>query len=182
MSPSPSDFPEQPTEIPTEHDGVELQTAVSLTPTEFRAAEIEETAITPRPSRERIKAPAPRRYLLALSTDGGPRMLAYADQRLSVGRLEDNALCLQHGSVSRRHAIFELSKRGLSVTDLGSQNGTSVNGEPAVEQVYLKPGDIIRVGYVAIFYFGFVSPDDPPQIEVVNQSIALVPRVPDAAK
>jgi hypothetical protein len=170
---------DQSTDLPTQRDEDELQTVLSLTPTDFHTSEVEETAITPRPSRERIKAPAPRRYMLAIASDSGPRMLAFADHRLSVGRLEDNALCLKHGSVSRRHATFELTKRGLSVTDLGSQNGTSVNGEPTTGQAFLKPGDIVRVGYVAIFYFGFVSPDDPPQIEVVSQSVALVPRVPE---
>ena len=53
---------DQSTDLPTQRDEDELQTVLSLTPTDFHTSEVEETAITPRPSRERIKAPAPRRY------------------------------------------------------------------------------------------------------------------------
>jgi len=178
MTHSSKDTPDKPIRI-SSRDDVDTKTMVSRTPTEFISEELEETAITPRSGTQRIKAPAPRRYLLGIATDMGPRMLALASEQASIGRMESNDLCLQHGSVSRRHAVLEVTNRGVAIKDLGSQNGTSINGNAAVGLSYLKPGDIVRVGYVAIFYFGFMSPDDPPQIEMVNHPVVIVPLAPD---
>ncbi len=181
MSPSPRDSHEEPTRM-SSSDDIE-KTSTSFQHGDPISEEMAETCVTPRPLTPRpvstrIKAPPPRRYILAVATETGPRMLAMVEQKMTVGRLEDNGLCLQHGSVSRRHAVFELTKQGVSVADLGSQNGTSVNGEPTKGHVFLKPGDIVRVGYVALFYFGFMSPDDPPQVELVQQPLTLTPLAP----
>ena len=47
---------------------------------------------------------------------------------------------------SRQHCAVRLSASGLTIVDLGSRNGTSVNGERLREERLLNPGDIIRVG------------------------------------
>jgi pSer/pThr/pTyr-binding forkhead associated (FHA) protein len=181
MSPLSKDFPDKPVEVAPKNIG-ELKTITSLTPTQAEALEVDKTLAMETPRPKRIKSPEPRRYMLVIATEDGPRMLALRDEKLSIGRLEDNQLCLQHGSVSRHHALLELTKRGLSISDMGSQNGTTVNGLAVGNQVYLKPGDVIRVGYVALFYFGFMSPDDPPQIEVIDGPLALSPLAPDAPR
>jgi pSer/pThr/pTyr-binding forkhead associated (FHA) protein len=46
---------------------------------------------------------------------------------------------------SRRHASFALDAGGLTLTDLGSTNGTLVNGQK-VSKASLKIGDIIQIG------------------------------------
>jgi hypothetical protein len=65
----------------------------------------------------------------------------------TVGREADNALALtQDSTVSRRHARFEGSADGWSVTDEGSSNGTYVNGRRVSGTEPLKPGDVVQIG------------------------------------
>jgi hypothetical protein len=71
---------------------------------------------------------------------------------LTVGRHDDNLLPLQSGSVSGRHAQIAAREEGWFVQDLGSSNGTSVNGAP-VEEARLEDGDRLAFGDTqAIFY------------------------------
>ena len=68
--------------------------------------------------------------------------------RCIIGRDPANQVVVHHDSVSRLHAQVELREADYWLTDLGSMNGTSVNGrrlEPNTA-VKLKDGDIIRIG------------------------------------
>ncbi len=117
-----------------------------------------------------------RTFMIGVSTDSGPRLLAFQMSNLLVGRLPDNHVSINHGSVSRRHGRICIGPKGVTVEDLGSQNGTTVNGTPVKGQPQpLRPGDIIRFGHIPCFYFGFIDPDNPPAPERIEQSIALVP-------
>lgn len=65
-----------------------------------------------------------------------------------VGRGADCDLVLNSRSVSRRHLEFKLKRAGLTIKDLGSRNGSIVNGvaiEPNT-RVVIKSGDVIQVG------------------------------------
>ena len=53
--------------------------------------------------------------------------------------------------MSRHHAEFRRAEQGFEVVDLGSLNGTSVNGMK-VQQHALADGDVISVGETAIRY------------------------------
>ena len=66
----------------------------------------------------------------------------------TVGRQEDCQLRINSSQVSRKHCqIFE--KKGLLlVKDLGSSNGTFVNGQKIKEQRVLEPGDELTIGQV----------------------------------
>src|SRR5262245_3082375 len=46
-----------------------------------------------------------------------------------VGRGPPSAVIISHGSISRAHARFTLSDEGIHIEDLGSTNGTEVNGK-----------------------------------------------------
>lgn len=63
-----------------------------------------------------------------------------------VGRDQDCQLRLASTAVSRHHCQFMLDGPALRIRDLGSNNGTWVNGERISETVELKPGDRIQVG------------------------------------
>ncbi|MDE3246954.1 MAG: GGDEF domain-containing protein [Acidobacteriota bacterium] len=71
-----------------------------------------------------------------------------------IGRSSDNDICLAEAEVSRRHSRLEVVMDGgqaVSVTlqDLGSTNGTFVNGKklaPNAEPTALQNGDVVRVG------------------------------------
>ena len=61
--------------------------------------------------------------------------------RLLVGKSPACGLRLRDPSVSRRHAAFEVTGKGLRVTDLGSTNGTAVNGVRVVEAYAAAGGE-----------------------------------------
>lgn len=68
----------------------------------------------------------------------------------SVGRHDDCVIRIRSSQVSRRHCeIFEADGR-LMVRDLGSSNGTYVNGLRVLGQQPLKVGDVISIGGVAL--------------------------------
>jgi len=62
-----------------------------------------------------------------------------------LGRDRQAGLRLRDPGVSRRHLIIELTDERVTLSDLGSHNGTRVNGHP-VATVDLRPGDTIEVG------------------------------------
>jgi hypothetical protein len=124
------------------------------------------------------KARSVRTFMFAVATDSGPRLLAYSVGNLLVGRLPDNHLALNHGSVSRRHAKISVTQRGVVIEDMGSQNGTTVNGKAVKEETPVRPGDVLRIGYVPIFYFGFVQSDRPPAVEFVEGCLSVNPSAP----
>lgn len=92
----------------------------------------------PRPT-----APAAR---LIVNGPGNPdRVVPVLGGVLRIGRAPDNDLVLGDGRVSRHHGRIAGRLGTLVYTDLGSTNGSRVNGEPVIE-VVLGPGDRILVG------------------------------------
>ncbi len=64
---------------------------------------------------------------------------------VTIGRDPGNDVVVHHPAVSRRHAQLERRGNDYWITDLGSTNGTSVNGQRVQSQV-LRDGNIIRFG------------------------------------
>jgi PAS domain S-box-containing protein len=71
---------------------------------------------------------------------------------LSVGRAAAANLRIQDPSISREHARFQVAAGQVSVVDLGSTNGTMVNGA-LVERAELETGDLIQIGLHTVFRF-----------------------------
>jgi len=66
--------------------------------------------------------------------------------RYKIGRGETCHLRPSSEQVSREHAEFIVGQSGVSVTDLGSRNGTLVNGRAITAPQDLKNGDLVQVG------------------------------------
>src|SRR3954466_1025742 len=64
----------------------------------------------------------------------------------SLGRADENDIVLSGDLVSRKHARLMVTRDDLRVEDLGSRNGSRVNGEPLRTVVKLKAGDAVTVG------------------------------------
>ena len=65
----------------------------------------------------------------------------------TIGRAPENSIPLGDDyEVSSRHAQIELLGEALWVTDLGSRNGTYVNGQGITERTPLRVGDVLRMG------------------------------------
>jgi predicted component of type VI protein secretion system len=76
--------------------------------------------------------------------------LKLADGVTSIGRHDDCLIRIKSAQVSRRHCeVFEVSDK-LTIRDLGSSNGTFVNGKKVDGQQVLKPGDELTVGAVTL--------------------------------
>jgi class 3 adenylate cyclase len=71
------------------------------------------------------------------------------DRQLVVGRGEADVTIVDP-RISRRHAVFRPVSGGLEVEDLGSSNGTRVNGERIAAVTRLGPGDMVELGGTVI--------------------------------
>ncbi|MFE7318501.1 MULTISPECIES: FHA domain-containing protein [unclassified Streptomyces] len=67
---------------------------------------------------------------------------------LLIGRSPGVGLRLNHETVSRNHAELRSEGKGWMLRDLGSTNGTCVNGRRLVGEIAVGPGDHIRFGQV----------------------------------
>jgi pSer/pThr/pTyr-binding forkhead associated (FHA) protein len=70
----------------------------------------------------------------------------------SAGRHPDSDICLDHVTVSRRHAEFRLQRGAFHLVDVGSLNGTYVNREP-IDSIVLANGDEIQMGKFRLVFF-----------------------------
>jgi pSer/pThr/pTyr-binding forkhead associated (FHA) protein len=80
-----------------------------------------------------------------------------AQSPVTVGRLDDNLVHIEHSSVSGHHARLLLDENDYKVIDLDSTNGTRVNGERITEQ-RLRRNDIVRFGNIEVLYDSEYSP------------------------
>src|SRR5207237_5308995 len=69
----------------------------------------------------------------------------------TIGRQQDNDVCLEDDLVSRRHCAIRLLDGRAVARDLQSRNGTYVNGEAISEKV-LRQSDVLRVGSSTFIY------------------------------
>ncbi|HLJ59325.1 MAG TPA: DUF3662 and FHA domain-containing protein [bacterium] len=70
---------------------------------------------------------------------------------MTLGRRPDQDIVLDDPSVSRAHARIEIAADAASILDLGSTNGTLVNGRPTGSApVPLRPGDRVQIGTVLL--------------------------------
>jgi len=94
---------------------------------------------------------------LILVQEGGPEQeFELGKASVSLGRAVTNDIVLGDARVSRTHARLECSPAGCMLFDLGSANGTRVNGM-RVEQTELKPGDKIALGNTQLRFEGAMS-------------------------
>ena len=75
----------------------------------------------------------------------GNRVREYSQGRVIVGRASDADFRIDNPDVSRRHAAIFWSNGKIVVEDLGSTNGTMVNGYP-VSSTVIAPNDVIVIG------------------------------------
>ncbi|HXB04843.1 MAG TPA: prolyl oligopeptidase family serine peptidase [Candidatus Angelobacter sp.] len=83
-----------------------------------------------------------------LSFETGPfagRVVALPSEMVTVGRAPDNDVVVSDPATSGRHGRIEVRAGAFWISDLGSTNGTLVNGEPVIEK-QLADGDLIAIG------------------------------------
>src|SRR6266852_1674665 len=90
--------------------------------------------------------------------DGGPAIDVVKDLTVA-GRKEDCDLRLEHKSVSKMHCIIVKTDGLLLLRDLGSTNGTRVNGQ-RVRRAALLPNDQLNIA--SYKYRVYLGPDEAP--------------------
>ncbi len=108
---------------------------------------------------------------------GVPRVVDLKHE-LSVGRTEGNDLILNHPSVSRKHARFDLRGDQWWVIDLKSTNGVKINGN-LVTEAQVTAGDKLSIGSVLIDARAMPSVDFNASSMFDNPSGTVVRRISD---
>lgn len=67
----------------------------------------------------------------------------------TLGRAEDNSSVIAHSSVSSHHCELTVTDFGVAIKDLGSANGTLIDGQP-VEEATLQSGQLLQLGEVRL--------------------------------
>jgi hypothetical protein len=88
-------------------------------------------------------------FTLSYTENAAPRRYQLRAGQTLVGRAPECDLMIDDASLSRRHAVFEVSDVGCALRDLGSLNGTCRNGV-IVTQVELNDGDTVRLGQLLL--------------------------------
>jgi len=94
------------------------------------------------------------------------QLFSFAKQEAILGRDPNNDVSISDPEVSRRHARFIYQNENYLIEDLGSTNGTFLNGNRLSSPQQLRPGDVITFGESIIVVFENASYD--PDATVVS--------------
>jgi pSer/pThr/pTyr-binding forkhead associated (FHA) protein len=106
---------------------------------------------------------------LLVKEAAAPVTLQLAEDVISIGRSKENNIVLKNIKASRRHARIERVGATYQITDLGSGNGTKVNGKK-IDFETLKKGDEIAIGDARITLKAI---DDGPDAMDVDEEIKI---------
>ncbi len=118
---------------------------------------------------------------LEVWTSAGRELLSMPSPRSTIGSSETADLVVTDGSVSRIHALLEWLGGSWFVQDLGSRNGTFVNGERVQVRRVVRAGDEIRLGRARLVLRGIVSQsgaatgvtDEPPVLTARERDVVI---------
>jgi sigma-B regulation protein RsbU (phosphoserine phosphatase) len=106
------------------------------------------------------------REIAVTSPDGATRTTRLEGETLSLGRSSVNELCFAEDvGLSRQHMILERDGDHWTVRDLGSKNGTFLNGNRLAVKTRLRPGDRIAASRVVLVY-------DPAEVDA-NKTVVF---------
>lgn len=94
------------------------------------------------------------KYQLTMRSGPAPGKTFFLEKEETIlGRLLDNDISIGDPEISRRHTRFFLRDDNVFVEDLGSTNGTFLNGERVISPQQLRKGDMITVGESVILVY-----------------------------
>jgi len=103
--------------------------------------------------------------LQILSPDGQNRFIPLDAERISLGRSSAAELSFpDDNGLSRQHLALERDGDGWALRDLGSKNGTMLNGAKITGRIPLKSGDRITAGHLILVYDGVPSKASKPVV------------------
>jgi len=91
---------------------------------------------------------------LEVSKPSGRELIPLTGQRVTIGKASSNEVPLEHDeTVSRLHAVLENLGFAWSIRDMGSRNGTYLNGDRITAERVLRSGDEVRVGKSRLIFW-----------------------------
>jgi hypothetical protein len=109
-------------------------------------------------------------HLMIQNGNGEPHRHELEGEKITIGRHPENNLVLDDGSISSHHAEIFRMESGWVVRDLGSSNGTRLNGE-AIQKAAVNDGDTITFGGVETRFLQ----DSPAPAKDPESQVAPVP-------
>ncbi len=103
------------------------------------------------PAEDGPSASPSRLYLLVVDGDAS-RLHYLAPGEVVIGRGEDAGIRLSSGTASRRHARIHIHGEQATLEDLGSHNGTRVNGERLTGRCPLAAGDVVAIAGATLIF------------------------------
>ena len=118
-------------------------------------------------------------YLVEIRERGKSNRRLVVDDRVEVGRTAAD-IRVEDALVSRRHLLLTVQPTGLAVLDLGSSNGTTVNGGGVAGEMTVRPGDVIGLGQSEIEVIGAAGcpVEAAGRREPLPQQLAVAPPAP----
>ncbi len=98
------------------------------------------------------------------------------DTRFSIGRSSESSLCLPAGCVSKNHAVIACLDGKLFLRDLGSTNGTFVNGDQIQGEVGIGDGDLLQFASIVfrVCRQGHITEHQTIQQDNCDQALAMI--------
>jgi diguanylate cyclase (GGDEF)-like protein len=135
-------------------------------PPDKRIPSLPNLAIAPEHELESTKVTAARKLTLTTARRNRPflvviggasvgEMFALRQPEVIIGRARDATVRFEDEGVSRRHARILCTAEEVAIEDLGSANGTFVNGDPISARRALADGDKITLGPITILKFTY---------------------------
>lgn len=125
--------------------------------------EFEPTRTIPKRDRASSKDPPQRAHLALLTGEqAGTHYLVKDDRMTVIGRDADCQIRIKDPDASRKHASIQPFGREFYIMDMGSTNGTLINGQQEEKRI-LRHGDKITIG-LQEFQFLLTGPDGLPII------------------
>jgi adenylate cyclase len=91
-----------------------------------------------------------------------------------IGRGLHNAICIQSNRVSRDHALLKQDESGrFCVFDLGSRNGTLLNGRLLSGSATLNPGDVVTIGDASLCFLSHAAAEEASP-DTISASTVIV--------
>lgn len=109
-------------------------------------------------------------FLVAIAGPSAPQTFALEEGSISIGQAPDCDVVIADRYVSHRHCLLEVGPTEAFIRDLGSKNGTLLNGLPVSESV-LRPGDRITIGTTELV---FSRSEEAGKVDFLEDETTLV--------
>jgi pSer/pThr/pTyr-binding forkhead associated (FHA) protein len=95
--------------------------------------------------------------------------------QLIIGRDASNSVAINDAEISRKHSRLSFQGGKYVLEDLGSTNGTFVNGQRLAGPVVLKPGDVVSLGEQIVLMYDAINQDPGATVASPRQSVRVTP-------